>query len=256
MPWRKTRNPYRILVSEVMLQQTSVARVMEKYAQFMRAFPNVKSLASAPTDALLSAWKGLGYNRRALSLRAAARIIVSDHHGKVPSSLDALVSLPGVGHATAAAVLAYSYAIAVPFVETNIRRVFLHFYFPGEDRVPDTRIIPLVEKTLDKSNPREWFYALMDYGAMLGKTRENANRRSIRYRTQKPFEGSFRQLRGAILAAMLTLRKADAAQIAEAVGTPDTRLAEALAQLVREGFLARRGNRYRFSEQSSGSRRR
>ena len=200
MPWRKTRNPYRILVSEVMLQQTSVARVTDKYTRFLQAFPNASALATAGTDDLLGAWKGLGYNRRALSLRAAAQVIVSVHGGKVPRSVDELVALPGIGHATAGAVLAYAYDIAIPFVETNIRRVFLHFYFPGEDGVTDARILPLVEKTVDRGNPREWYYALMDYGAMLGKGAVNANRRSLRYRPQKPFEGSFRQLRGAILA--------------------------------------------------------
>ena len=246
MPWRKTRNPYRILVSEVMLQQTSVARVTDKYAQFLRAFPNVSTLATAGTDELLGVWKGLGYNRRALSLRAAARVIASTHGGKVPRTVGELVALPGIGHATAGAVLAYAYEIALPFVETNIRRVFLHFFFPDEEGVTDARILPLVEKTLDRGNPREWYYALMDYGAMLGKTAVNANRRSVRFRRQKPFEGSFRQLRGAILAAMLTLKKANAARIAEAMGTADQRLDKAIGQLVQEGFLARRGDLYYF----------
>ena len=246
MPWRRTRDPYRILVSEVMLQQTSVARVMDKYAGFIRAFPGVRSLAEAATDRLLGAWKGLGYNRRALSLRSAARLIVSAHRGRVPRSLEELVALPGIGHATAGAVLAYAFGLALPFVETNIRRVFLHFFFPGEDRVTDARILPLVEKTLDRENPREWYYALMDYGAMLGRSAVNANTRSVRYRRQKPFEGSFRQLRGAILSAVLTLKEADAAAIAAAIGTRDERLSMALAGLVEEGFLSRRGRLYCF----------
>jgi A/G-specific adenine glycosylase len=246
MPWRKTHNPYRILVSEVMLQQTSVARVRDKYKGFIRAFPGVRSLADARTDDLLAAWKGLGYNRRALSLRAAAQILVSTHRGRVPRSLEELVALPGVGHATACAVLAYAYDVGLPFMETNIRRVFLHFYFPRADRVADAKILPLVEKTLDKGNPREWYYALMDYGAMLGKNAENANTRSVRYRRQKPFEGSFRQLRGAILAAMLTMKKANADQVAKAIGTPDERLGTAIDQLVAEGFLSRKGRLYYF----------
>jgi A/G-specific adenine glycosylase len=246
MPWRETRNPYRILVSEVMLQQTSVARVMDKYRSFIRAFPSLRSLANARTDDLVAAWKGLGYNRRALSLRAAAQSLVTKHRGKVPRSLEELVALPGIGHATACAVLAYAYDVAFPFAETNIRRVFLHFYFPHRDRVTDGKILPLVEKTLDRENPREWYYALMDYGAMLGRSKENANRRSVRYRLQAPFEGSFRQLRGAVLAAMLTLKKANATRIAQAIGTADERLDKALEQLVAEGFLSRRGTLYYF----------
>jgi len=131
-------------------------------------------------------------------------------------------------------------------VETNIRRVFLHFFFPGEERVTDGRILPLVEKTLDRENPREWYYALMDYGAMLGRSAVNANKRSVRYRTQAPFEGSLRQLRGAILGAMLTLKSASAARLAEAIGTADDRLGKAIGQLVVEGFLSQRGSRYYF----------
>jgi A/G-specific adenine glycosylase len=229
-----------------MLQQTSVARVRDKYGLFIRAFPSARALARAGTDELLAAWKGLGYNRRALSLRAAARIIVSERRGRIPRTVDELVALPGVGHATACAVLAYSFDIPLPFVETNIRRVFLHFYFPGRNRVPDSLILPLVERTLDRQNPREWYYALMDYGAMLGRTAGNENLRSLAYKRQKPFEGSFRQLRGAVLSAMLTLKKATPAQISRAIGRTDGRLNEAVARLAEEGFLARRGSRYYF----------
>jgi A/G-specific adenine glycosylase len=246
MPWRETRNPYRILVSEVMLQQTSVARVIDKYRQFIRRFPSVRSLAGASTESLLGTWKGLGYNRRALALRAAAQTILSTYNGRVPRTLDELVSLPGIGRATACAVLAYAHETALPFVETNIRRVFLHFYFPGQERVPDERILPLVEKTLDHQNPREWYYALMDYGAVLGRGAVNANKRSAHYQRQKPFEGSLRQLRGSILAAMLTMKKASAARIREAMGTADPRFEKAISQLVEEGFLARRGKLYYF----------
>jgi A/G-specific adenine glycosylase len=246
MPWRKTRNPYRILVSEVMLQQTSVARVMDKYGPFIRAFPSLRALASARTEDLLAAWKGLGYNRRALSLREAARVLVSTGKSRVPRSVEELVALPGIGRATAGAVLAYAFNAPVSFVETNVRRVFLHFFFPGEELVTDARILPLVEKTLDRKNPREWYYALMDYGAMLGRSVANANVRSVRYRKQKPFEGSFRQLRGKILAAMLVVKKTSAARLAGVIGTADPRLDKALGQLVEEGFLSRQGSLYYF----------
>jgi A/G-specific adenine glycosylase len=246
MPWRETRVPYRILVSEFMLQQTGIERVRTKYAGFLRAFPGFRALAAASVEEVLAAWKGLGYNRRALALREAARCIVETHHDRMPRTVETLMELPGIGHATASAVLVYSFNAPIPFIETNIRRVFIHFFFPRGRRVTDSMLMPLVEKTLDRDNPREWHYALMDYGAMLGKTSMNANMRSARYRRQAAFEGSLRQLRGKILAAMLERGPATEAQIVRAIGSTDERLGRALSQLVDEGFLLRRGRRYSF----------
>lgn len=246
MPWRNTRVPYRILVSEVMLQQTSVERVVKKYADFIRAFPGFRALAEASVAEVLAAWKGLGYNRRALGLREAARIITEKHHGRMPRTVEMLTGLPGIGRATASAVLVYSFNSALPFIETNVRRVFIHFFFPRSRGVTDVRLMPLVESTLDRDNPREWCYALMDYGAMLGKAGANANTRSARYRTQPAFEGSVRQLRGKILAVILERGPVTEAQIAREAGGADDRLGRALSQLVGEGFLRRDGRRYSF----------
>ncbi len=180
MPWRFSPSPYRVLVSEIMLQQTGISRVMAKYGAFLRAFPSLRRLAQASVADVLAAWKGLGYNRRALALLKTARIICENHRGRVPRSLDELVALPGIGQATASAVLVYAFNMPVAFIETNVRRVFLHFFFPGETQVSDARILPLVESTMDRENPREWFYALMDYGTMLAAAGENANTRSAR----------------------------------------------------------------------------
>jgi A/G-specific adenine glycosylase len=246
MPWRKTRSAYRILVSEVMLQQTGVDRVTSKYKNFLRAFPGFRSLAGASVKETLAAWKGLGYNRRALALRETARIISKELHGRIPRTVEGLMELPGIGRATASAVLVYRFNVPLPFIETNIRRVFLHFYFPTGRRIKDARIMPLVEKTLDKDNPREWYYALMDYGAMLGKTQENPNRRSAHYKKQAAFAGSLRQLRGRILAALLERGAATALQIGRAIEASDRLRDEAISQLVAEGFLARKGRRYYF----------
>ena len=246
MPWRDTRVPYRILVSEVMLQQTGIERVRTKYAGFVRAFPGFRALAAASVEEVLDAWRGLGYNRRALALRETARIIVETYHGRMPRTVESLVGLPGIGRATASAVLVYSFNAPLPFIETNIRRVYLHFFFPRGRRVDDTALMPLVEKTLDRNNPREWFYALMDYGAMLGKTTANANTRSARYRKQAAFAGSVRQLRGKILAALLEGGPAAEARIARKIGGADERLGRVLTQLVKEGFLRFRGGRYSF----------
>jgi A/G-specific adenine glycosylase len=244
MPWREKLSPYRVFVSEIMLQQTSVSMVTPRYVAFLKAFPSFKALAEARVQDVISAWKGLGYNRRALALLQSARIVTSVHRGRLPRAVEELVRLPGVGHATAAAVIVYAFNMPVAFIETNVRRVFLHFFFPGEDKVPDSRILPLVEKTMDRANPREWFYALMDYGTFLaGKgesSRARAGRRaadplhrSSRYRRQAEFEGSHRQLRGRLLELMLEKKRARLAEMEAALGN-DPRLPKALEELVAE----------------------
>ncbi|MGA2481391.1 MAG: A/G-specific adenine glycosylase [Spirochaetia bacterium] len=246
MPWRETRSPYRILVSEFMLQQTGIGRVANMYGPFLRHFPSFAALARASVAEVVAAWKGLGYNRRALALRQTAALVVERHHGRLPKSLEELRALPGIGPATAGALLAYCFDIPVPFIETNIRRSFIHFFFRGELNIPDARLLPLVVEALDRENPREWYYALMDYGTMLARKGENPNRRSSAYKRQAAFEGSMRQLRGRILEIMLELRCATAAQIAAAVGREEPRLSEALGKLAAEGFLERKGGRFYF----------
>jgi A/G-specific adenine glycosylase len=229
-----------------MLQQTGIERVKAKYAAFVRAFPGFRALAEASVKEVLAAWKGLGYNRRALALREAAQLITETYHGRMPLTVETLMALPGIGHATASAVLVYSFNAPLPFIETNIRRVFIHFFFPKGRQVTDASLMPLVERTLDRDNPREWYYALMDYGAMLGKTAHNANTRSARYRTQAAFEGSLRQLRGKILAVILERGPGTEGRIVRAIGGADERIGLALTQLVQEGFLLRQGRRYSF----------
>jgi len=246
MPWRRTTVPYRILVSEIMLQQTSVPRVLSKYREFLRVFPSLTALARSEVQEVLAAWKGLGYNRRALALRDAARLLREKHAGRIPRTVDQLASLPGLGRATASSVLVFSFNVPIPFIETNIRRVFIHFFFPRSRNVPDSRLLPLVEKTMDRKNPREWYYALMDYGAYLRSAGANSNLRSTVYVRQSPFEGSFRQLRGRVLDAMLTLGKATRAEIRATLEKPDERVGDALRQLVAEGFLTKKADRYVF----------
>jgi A/G-specific adenine glycosylase len=246
MPWRMRRTPFRVFVSEIMLQQTGIARVEVKYEPFLRRFPSFAALGRASVEDVLAAWKGLGYNRRALALRQSALIVSTTRGGRLPRTVDEMVQLPGVGKATAAAILVYAFDMPIAFIETNVRRVILHFYFPEQEDVPDSRIHPLVEETMDRENPREWFYALMDYSTMLAKTRGNANRRSRHYTRQSRFEGSLRQMRGMVLEAMLKLKSATARQVAESVGSDDDRLPEALTQLVAEGFLQLRDGTYSF----------
>jgi A/G-specific adenine glycosylase len=257
MPWRSVRTPYRVLLSECMLQQTQVSRVLTRFPPFIRRFPSFRALSTASVRDVVEAWKGLGYNRRALALAETARIVTECYRGRLPRSVETLARLPGIGPATAAAIVVYAYDLPVAFIETNIRRVFIHFFFPDAVQISDRELMPCVEQALDRQQPREWHYALMDYGAMLGKRADNPNRRGASYHQQAAFEGSLRQIRGRVLEVMLALELPTAARIAAAIselqgrvtGKPartDPRLPQVLQQLVEEGFLSREGSRYRF----------
>jgi len=199
LPWRNTTNPYRILVSEVMLQQTQSSRVIPKYKAFLEAFPNARALAESPMRDVLSLWQGLGYNRRALLLKRTAEAIITQHKGRFPRTQDELVALPGIGPYTASALMAFAYNAPTVMIETNIRAVFIHFFFPKSKKVPDTKLLPLIEKYMDREKPREWYNALMDYGAMLKATVPNPSRKSKHHTKQSKFNGSMRQIRGAII---------------------------------------------------------
>ena len=194
MPWRDTRDPYRILVSEVMLQQTQVYRVIPKYGEFLCEFPTLGALADASQANLLRVWQGLGYWNRALRLREAARLIVNEFDGEFPRATTVLMKLPGIGPYTAGALACFAFGSPEPFLDTNIRRVYLYFFFPGEDDVPDSRIMEVARRAVWTEDPREWGYALFDYGAIELRDR-TINRRSRHYSRQPAFEGSFRSFR-------------------------------------------------------------
>jgi A/G-specific adenine glycosylase len=227
-----------------MLQQTQVDRVREKYEKFLSRFPDVESLAGAAKEEVLTAWKGLGYNRRALALGKLARRVMEVHDGQIPRDVDALAALPGIGKATAGAVAAFAFNLPVVFVETNIRRVFIHHFFGDRDAVTDKEILPFVEMTLHRENPREWYYALMDYGAMLGRTTVNPNRKSARYRVQGPFRNSRRQLRGEIIRILLAEPGLTAEELAMKVDRRTEDLPAVLTALEKEGFVKERGGAY------------
>lgn len=202
LPWRETANPYHIVVSEIMLQQTQVPRVIPKYNDFISTFPTFEDLAKATFAQVLSSWSGLGYNRRAKYLQAIAQKVVSDFQGVLPQDPRILETFPGIGAATARAIVVYAFGIPQVFIETNIRRVFLHFFFPNQESVSDKELLPLIEKHLDTQQPRKWYWALMDYGTYLALS-SNANKRSRHYTKQSKFEGSIRQVRGEILRVLL-----------------------------------------------------
>lgn len=235
-PWRNTNNPYHILVSEVMLQQTQTFRVLPKYLAFLKEFPTVESLARAPLSQVLMVWSGLGYNRRAQYLHQTAKILVEQYQGKIPTDPTFLDQLPGIGSTTAGAIVAFSYNLPVVFIETNIRRVFIHFFFPSKKKVSDKELLPLIKKTLDRENPREWYWALMDYGALLGGRGANPNRRSAHYTKQTPFEGSLRKMRGEIMRILLQHRELGIDELKRLL-SEEERIPKALAGLKRDGLI-------------------
>jgi A/G-specific adenine glycosylase len=240
LPWRKTEDPYEILVSEVMLQQTQVPRVVEKYGQFLRAFPDIKSLARAPLREILNVWQGLGYNRRALALKKTAEQLVSHFSGRIPSKADSLTTLPGIGNATACAICAFAFNQPTVFVETNIRTVFIHHFFDGRNGIRDAHILPLVAQTLDHENPRTWYYALMDYGAAVKKRHGNPNTKSAHYKRQGRFEGSNRQIRGAILHALVREERISEHRLLENSGFSEESVRGNLEQLQAEGIIVKK----------------
>lgn len=309
MPWRDEPTLYHVLVSELMLQQTQVSRVLVKFAEFMTAFPTIKVLASASLADVLKVWTGLGYNRRAKYLHAAAKMIVADsregsilrehlqpefsllraqggrgakpfpqdsiprkreegvadtltgksvHYEnqhippadnvrstlKCPQtehavSLDVLTQLPGVGKNTAAAIMNYVYEIPTPFVETNIRTVYFKHFFAAQTDVTDKQILEVVDQTMDREHPREWFWALMDYGAWLKSQGEGRLDASKHYKKQSPLRGSVREVRGQIIRALgeggMNIEALRAAIQA------DDRFAQALEGLRRDGLVSDTG---------------
>jgi len=246
MPWRETEDPYAILVSEIMLQQTQTDRVMPHYLSFLERFPTIVSLAGATLQEVLVQWRGLGYNRRGKSLHDAARIITERHGGRVPEDIADLLALPGVGPYTAGAVRAFAWGRPEVIIETNIRRVMLQVYFPGRPDVHDREIIPVIAATLDNLSPREWYYALMDYGSYLGRNFANPNRRSRHYVRQAPLKGSVREVRGRIIAVLSGSGSVARSELERIVGSGDSRFEIALSGLERDGMVVQVGGSVRL----------
>ena len=250
LPWRKSPAAYKVLVSEIMLQQTQVERVIPYFTGWMKAYPNVGALAAAPLADVLRHWQGLGYNRRAKMLHEAAKAIVHEYDGKVPKTVAELEGLPGVGPYTARAVAAFAYDQDVVFVETNLRTAVLHHFFAGRSGVPDSDILAVLEKAKPRwtreQGPREWYAALMDYGAFLKRSGVRTNAKSKGYAKQSAFEGSGRQARGAILRALASGPAGKAKLMKLLPPERKTQMEEQLAKLVQEGMIERKGSSYRL----------
>ena len=199
MPWRDDTRPYYVLVSELMLQQTQVDRVIPKFEAFVSAFPDERSLATASLADVLTLWSGLGYNRRAKFLHEAAKKIVHGYGGIFPDTEINLLTLPGVGKNTCGAIRAYAFNHPAIFVETNVRTVYFHHFFADGDSVDDKQIITLLEQTIDYRHPREFYWALMDYGNWLKRNGAGRLQQSKHYKKQSALKGSVREVRGLIL---------------------------------------------------------
>jgi A/G-specific adenine glycosylase len=237
LPWRRTHDPYRILVSEFMLQQTQVGRVLQKYFDFLRVFPDPSRLAEAPLSLVLNTWRGLGYNRRARYLWLCAQKLTGEYGGKFPATPAELLALPGVGAATAGAVTVFAYDRPAVFIETNIRTVFMFFFFKGRDNVRDAELKPYIETTLDKEHPRHWYYALMDYGVYLKRRFPRLNRHSAHYKKQTPFKGSRRELRSKIISCLLDNGVSSPEKLAACTGSSPAEIRNILEVLDREGLV-------------------
>ncbi len=223
-----------------MLQQTQVPRVVDSYARFLRAFPSFRALAHATPAAVLKVWQGLGYNRRALMLLRCAKVVTDEYQGTLSADYDALRALPGIGPYTAGAVLAFAFDRPVPLIETNIRRVYLHHFFPKRRNLPDKTILRLVTSHLGHiKSPRQWYGALMDYGSWLATQTPNPNIRSRHYTKQSAFEGSQRQLRGLIVRTLVTHPRLVTSAIAKVAGTPASQVRTVMTRLEKEGFVTR-----------------
>jgi len=244
LPWRQPApdgqfDPYHILVSEVMLQQTQVSRVVPKYQAFLTQFPTLTALAAAGQGDVVRAWSGLGYNRRARFLQQTAQAIQT--LGRFPDTLDELIALPGIGAGGAGAVLAYAFNQPVVFVETNIRTALIHHFFTDQTAVPERDLLALAADTLENQQPRQWYWALTDYGAELKRSIGNLNRHSRSYTRQSKFQGSRRQVRGRVL-RLLATTQLSFDELQQQIS--DERLPEVLTELRRENLIHQQGNRY------------
>ena len=248
-PWRETRDPFAILVSEIMLQQTQTERVLKYYERFLTEFDSFETLAAAPLDRVLKVWQGLGYNRRALKLREAARVIVSDFGGKLPDNEEALLSLPGIGKYTASALLAFVFNKPSVFIETNIRTVYIHsFCSVRRKKIGDPELLTLIENTLDRRDPRTWYYALMDYGVYLKKEYPSVSAKSKHYRKAPAFKGSNREIRGALIRELTERGASSTKSLVSRLKLisddfTEARVVKQLSLIEKEGFVVRKKGR-------------
>jgi len=245
-PWRGKASPWGIMVSEFMLQQTQVERVIPFWKNWMNKWPDIKDVAKASMEDVLREWNGLGYNRRGYFLKRSAEMIVRHYDGRVPGVPQNLLPLPGIGPYIAGAIACFAYNYPSVFIETNIRSALIHDFFPDRYDVKDSEIRPILEQALDRKNPRKWYYALMDYGAALKKQTENPGRRSAHYVKQSPFEGSLRQARGKILKTLVSTGPSNLEEIGMLTKIDTDELYRVLIILKKESMVSESEGIYRI----------
>lgn len=246
LPWRKTRDPYRVLVSEIMLQQTQVSRVIPKYHAFLEQFPTVDALARASAADIIRAWKGLGYNRRALNLQRAARAIV-DNGGEWVPTLDWLRALPGVGRYTAGAVMNFAFDIDTPAVDTNVKQFIDHFVPTRQPRT-EGEYYAFAERLIPPGQAHAWLHAVMDYTSLVLRPATPTKRSG---KPAERFVGSNRYLRGRTLDQLRESPKSFAellARVATPIDVDAERYQELIAALQEEGFIHQRGETLALAE--------
>ncbi len=242
MTWRQDTRPYYIFVSEVMLQQTQVERVKQRFAEFVAKFPDWQTLAEAKQSNVVMAWQGLGYNRRALYLQQSAQTVMREYNGILPNDVNQLEQLAGIGPNTAGAIVAFAYDMPVVFIETNIRRVLIYYFFSTKENVEDKQLLLLLEEIVGllattNFTPRTFYWAMMDYGTHIKTLVPNPNRQSKHYSKQSRFEGSDRQLRGQILRELLHAPQTISG-LYKKLGVMNTQRVDIiLAGLNKEGFI-------------------
>jgi len=239
--WRHVKDPYKVVVSEVMLQQTQTARVAIKFVEFIRFFPDFNSLALASLKDVLFAWQGLGYNRRGKFLHEIAKKVVNEYNGILPDCPKMLVTFPGIGPNTAGSIVAFAYNKPTIFIETNIRSVFLTFFFSNQTEIHDKQLLPLIEAAIDHASARDWYYALMDYGVMLKKQLPNPSRKSAHHAVQSKFEGSDRQIRGMVL-KLLIQKQVSKKDLFLLIDRTPERIERALNQLLDENMIQQKSD--------------
>ena len=252
-PWRNTTDPYEVWISEVMLQQTQVQRVQGRWERFIAHFPTVDALAAAAPVDVVEEWQGMGYNRRALALHKAASQCAEQFGGAMPQSESDLLSLPGIGPSTAGGIMAFAFDEPALYLETNVRSVFIHHFFPNDSEVSDKLLKPLVLQTCPDEHVRAWYYALLDYGAYLKKTVTNPSRKAKAYTRQSTFEGSRRQKRAWLVREVMAQQSIELSKLycllnkEEAKAGRDEVLREdfesIVADLVKEGFFQLKNER-------------
>jgi len=248
LPWRHTRDPYKIAVSEIMLQQTQVPRVIPKYLEFIGEYPTVFDLAKASSASVLRIWKGMGYNRRALYLRDIAKIVVKNYQGKMPKDEKLLAKLPGMGTYTARAILVFAYGQEVCCVDTNIRKIITHFFFDDLPQKPET-IQSVADELIPKGKSWDWHQALMDYGTL---EMPNVKYQMVNNRKKSvPFRQTNRFYRGRII-DMLRERKYPEMKLINRIhdqyGKQEYEIQSIINSLVKDGLVKRRKDTIQLPE--------